>query len=198
MYAHIDGTVTEKSADGLVIDAGGVGYFLTVSASTLSQAPEVGGRMKVYTYLSVREDAMELFGFYSREEKRMFEKLRAVGGVGHKSAMQILSTLSVSELALALATGDVAAISRAPGVGKKIAQRLILELRDKVSNEELIGRSAPVAPVPSSSGIEGEAIEALMALGYQASEAAKAIAAVQPAPDRVDELVRLALRGMMK
>ncbi len=200
MYAHICGTVAEKEAGTLVIDCGGVGYLLSVSGSTLAQAPAVGEKMKCYTHLSVREDAMELFGFATREEKRMFMKLHAVSGVGPKTALMILSTLSVRDLSLALVTGDANAIARTPGVGKKTAQRLILELKDKVENEELIGKPSAVKPsaAPAQSNVTAEAIEALMALGYQSSEAAQAVAQVKPVPEKVDELIRLALKGMMK
>jgi Holliday junction DNA helicase RuvA len=204
MYAHISGIVAEKiagkEAGTLVIDCGGVGYLLMVSGSTLAQAPAVGEKMKCYTHLSVREDALDLYGFASREEKNMFLKLNGVSGVGAKTALMILSTLSVRELSLALVTSDANAIARTPGVGKKTAQRLILELKDKVENEELIGTSAAVKPkaMPAQSNITGEAIEALMALGYQSNEAAQAVAQINPLPDKVDELIRLALKGMMK
>lgn len=203
MYAHISGIVAEKIAgkEGgtLVIDCGGVGYLLMVSGSTLSQAPAVGEKMKCYTHLSVREDALDLYGFASREEKNMFLKLHGVSGVGAKTALMILSTLSVRELSLALVTSDANAIARTPGVGKKTAQRLILELKDKVENEELIASPAVKSPAqPAQSNITAEAIEALMALGYQSSEAAQAVAAINPLPERVDELIRLALKGMMK
>ncbi len=204
MYAHISGIVAEKIAgkEGgtLVIDCGGVGYLLMVSGSTLSQAPAVGEKMKCYTHLSVREDALDLYGFASREEKNMFLKLHGVSGVGAKTALMILSTLSVRELSLALVTSDANAIARTPGVGKKTAQRLILELKDKVENEELIASPAAAKSpaAPAQSNITAEAIEALMALGYQSSEAAQAVAAINPVPDRVDELIRLALKGMMK
>ena len=195
MFAHIEGTLTEKSSDGLVIDCGGVGYALTVSATTLAAAPKAGESMKCYTYLSVREDAMELFGFATREEKRMFEKLRGVSGIGPRLALSALSGMSVGALSLALASGDANALSRIPGIGKKTAQRLILELRDKVEESELTGSgfSAPVA-----GNAAGEAVEALMALGYQSSEAARAVAAVSPLPETADEIIFLALKGMGK
>lgn len=200
MYAHIDGIVADKGPGMLVIDCHGVGYLLSVSGSTLSQAPAAGERMKCYTYLSVREDALELFGFATKEERQMFAKLKNVNKVGPKIALSILSTLSVRELSLALVTGDANAISRAPGVGKKLAAQIILDLKDKVENEELTGSAAAVRPVASSKGpdVTGEAIEALMALGYQSSEAAAAVAAISPMPDRVDEVIRLALKGMVK
>ncbi len=200
MYAHIDGIVADKGPGMLVIDCHGVGYLLSVSGSTLSQAPAVGERMKCYTHLSVREDALELFGFATKEEKQMFAKLKNVNKVGPKIALSILSTLSVRELSLALVTSDANAISRAPGVGKKLAAQIILDLKDKVENEELTGSAAAIKPMAARKGpdVTGEAIEALMALGYQSSEAAAAVAAINPMPDRVDEVIRLALKGMVK
>lgn len=200
MYAYITGQVAEKAENTLVLDCCGVGYQLTVSGATLSLAPAVGETMKCHTILAVREDAVELFGFATREEKTMFQKLTAVSGIGNKSAIQILSALSVRELSLAVVTGDANTLSRAPGIGKKTAQRLILELKDKVDNDELVGRGASITPIPSASAAQdasGEAIEALMALGYQAGEAAKAVSALNPLPETTDEIIRQALRRMM-
>ncbi|MBQ8952736.1 MAG: Holliday junction branch migration protein RuvA, partial [Clostridia bacterium] len=144
MFAHVNGLVAEKEDGLLVIECGGVGYQLTVSGATLAQAPAAGERMKCYTYLSVREDAVELFGFATREEKKMFLKLIGVSGIGPKSAIQVLSAMSVHDLSLAIVTGDAATLSRAPGIGKKTAQRLILELKDKVDNAELASSGAPL------------------------------------------------------
>ena len=199
MYAHLNGIVAEKGDGTLVIECAGVGYQLSVSASTLSDAPAVGANMKCYTLLSVREDAMELFGFSTREEKQMFMKLTAVTGIGAKSALGILSAMSLKDLSLAIVSGDVTTLSRAPGIGKKTAQRIILELKDKVDAVEL--RS------PSGAALKGanirqdatsEAIEALLALGYQQSEAARAIAALDPLPSTSDEIIRQALKGMLR
>lgn len=198
MYAHLEGVLTDKTVDSIVIDCGGVGYLLAVSGETLSNAPQLGERMKVYTYLSVREDALELFGFATREEKRMFEKLKGVSGVGSKTALGILSALGAQGLSIALVAGDSAAISRAPGVGKKTAQRLILELRDKVTEEELTTASQGVRMAGREEGAEAEAIEALMALGYGASEAALAVSHVSGQAETAGALVRLALKGMGK
>ena len=161
MYAHFDGVVAEKTADSIVLDVNGVGYLLQVSAQTLSLAPAAGERMKLYAILSVREDAMELFGFHSREEKRMFERLRSVNGVGPRMALAILSSMPLNDLSIALVAGDAAALTRVPGIGKKTAQRLVLELRDKVDESELTGQTAAAAPAGSA---ESEAIAALMAL----------------------------------
>ncbi len=197
MYAHIEGTIAEKSADCVVIDAGGVGYELFCGANTLAACPQVGERVKLYTYLSVREDAMELFGFYTREEKRMFLRLIGVSGIGPKTALGVLSALSVRDLSLALVTGDALALARAPGIGKKTAQRLVLELKDKVSNEELTGAGMPVNTAKVQTSAENEAVEGLISLGYPASEAAKAVARVAGQSDSTEDLLRLALKSMM-
>ena len=196
MFSHFDGVVSEKQAGSLVIDCGGVGYLLQVSNTTLSAAPAVGERMKVYALLSVREDSMELFGFATREERAMFERLRAVSGVGPKMAMQVLSALSLRDLSIALAAGDATALTRVPGIGKKTAQRLVLELRDKVEEGMLTGAGTAAMPTQAAGDAAGEAIEALRALGYTASDAARLVSRVADQSDRADELVRLALRQM--
>jgi len=195
MFAHIDGVVAEKNPDSIVIDVHGVGYELYVSKATLSVAPAAGERMKLFCLLNVREDAMELYGFYSREEKHMYERLRGVNGVGSKTALQILSSMSVRELSIALVTGDANALTKVPGIGKKTAQRLVLELKDKVDDEQLTG-SASVAPKTGNAGPEAEAIAALMALGYNSNEAAKAISKVAGRTDDVNQLIFLALKGL--
>ena len=195
MYAHIEGVVAEKTQDAIVLDANGVGYLLNVSGATLSTAPAMGERMKLYCVLSVREDAMELFGFYSREEKKMYERLRSVSGVGARTALAILSALSVRDLSIALMSGDAAALTHVPGIGKKTAQRLVLELKDKVDGEELSGRNA-VAPQPAAGGAEAEAVAALVALGYSGSEAARAVSRVAGETQEADKMIFLALRGL--
>ena len=193
MFAHIEGTVAEKNADSIVLDVHGVGFLLTVSGATLAAAPAAGERMKLYTVLNVREDAMELFGFYSREEKRMYERLRGVSGVGSRMAMQVLSSMSLRDLSVALAAGDVHALTRIPGIGKKTAQRLVLELRDKIDETQLTGAS--VSPIAASSGPEAEAVSALIALGFTASEAAKAVGQVAGQTDDANQMIFLALKG---
>ena len=199
MYAHFRGILTEKGPDCLVIDCGGVGYCLTVSTATLSLAPAIGEEFQCEAFLLVREDAMELYGFYSREEKSMFMKLKGVTGVGAKSALSILSTLSVKALSLALVTGDASAIAKAPGVGKKTAQRLILELRDKVEDDELLyGAPIAAAAVTPKNDAASDAVEALIALGYQSSEAARMVASISPLPEKTDDIIRAALKGMLK
>ena len=199
MLAHINGIISEKGNGYLVLDCSGVGFLLSVSSATLAQAGSVGEKMKCHTYMAVREDAIELFGFATKEEKAMFIKLTGVTGVGAKSAMGILSALSVRNISLAIVTGDAAKLATAPGVGKKTAQRIILELKDKVDNAELVGTAAAAEPMGNlRTDAAGEAIEALMALGYQQSEAAKAVSAIHPQPEKSDDIIRMALKSMAK
>ena len=198
MIAQLNGLVAEKNSDSLVLDVGGVGFLVLTSATTLAAAPAAGEPMKLYTVFIVREDAMELFGFATRDERHMFDKLRGVTGIGPRTALAMLSALSVREISLALLTGDSGALTKAPGIGTKTAQRLVLELKDKVDQSELAMPDMPSVSRVSQSGAAQEATEALLALGYQPAEAALAIAAVQDQTDQVDELIRLALRGMMK
>lgn len=195
MFAHFDGIVAEKTSDYIVLDVNGVGYLLYVSGATLQMCPAVGERFKLFSILNVREDAMELYGFYSREEKAMYERLRGVNGVGSRTALQILSSMSVRDLSIALVTGDAAALTRVPGIGKKIAQRLVLELKDKVDDAQLTGSGTSVIP-KQTAGPESEAVAALVALGYSASEAAKAVSRVADQTDKTDEMVFLALKSL--
>lgn len=199
MYAFIEGQVCEKGTNEIVLLAGGVGYRIAVSMTTLQSVPAVGEKMRCHTILSVREDAMELYGFASREEKQMFQSLTSISGVGSKMALSILGSMPLKELNLAILLGDITALSRAPGVGKKTAQRIALELKDKVSQADVSG--APEMPaaggaVSFSADNRTEALEALQALGYTPAEARNAIAQVKDPGASVDEIIRLALRGM--
>lgn len=197
MYAYLKGTVADKGLNELVLDVQGVGYLLSVSMTTLQDAPPAGESMKVYTYLSVREDAMELYGFSSREEKAMFLKLLSISGIGPKLALAILGSMPLRDLSLAIVTGEVTALSRAPGVGKKTAQRIALELKEKVSEGDFA--AAPTAHTsftPVQEDAATEALAALQALGYTAQEAARAISQVRGQSDKANDLVRLALRNM--
>lgn len=198
MYAFIEGKVCEKNAGEMILLAGGVGYQINCSMNTLAAAPALGETMRCYTYLSVREDAMELFGFASREEKRMFLSLTGVSGVGPKMALALLGSMPLKELNLAILLGDVTALSRAPGIGKKTAQRIALELKDKVSQEDVsavsVGGAAPVQSM--SADCVTEALEALQALGYTPAEARNAVQSVRDQSDKTDELIKLALRSM--
>ena len=200
MYAFIEGQVVEKTNNTLVLLAGGVGYLLNCSMSTISAAPKTGDVMRCHTWLSVREDAMELFGFASKEEKQLFLLLTAVNGVGPKMALALLSTLSASDLRLAIIMEDDKTLARAPGVGKKIAQRITLELKDKLGQFEVSGGNVPVAsstPVaPAAADNFTQAMAALTGLGYTPAEARDALQKVGNKEAPADELLRLALRSM--
>ena len=197
MYAFIEGEVCEKLNGSLVLLASGVGWQLNCSNNTLQAAPPVGEKMRCYTYLSVREDAMELFGFATREEKEMFLQLTSVSGIGPKTALGVLGAMPLRDLNLAILLGDVNALSRAPGIGKKTAQRIALELKDKISQAD-VSAAVPAqsaAPALSPDAVT-EAIEAMIALGYSSTEARNAISQVRDQTDKPEELIRLALRSM--
>lgn len=199
MYAFIEGKVCEKAGGQLVLLAGGVGYLLNCSMNTLQAAPALGETMRCYTWLSVREDAMELYGFATKEEKSMFLSLTSISGVGAKMALALLGSMPLHDLSLAILLGDVTALSRAPGIGKKTAQRIALELKDKISQADVNSSTPPGnAPLPSLSMADGaaEALEALIALGYTSNEARSALAQVKDQAEKPEDLIRLALRSM--
>lgn len=199
MYAFIEGKVCEKANGILVLLAAGVGWQISCSNNTLQAAPAVGETMRCYTVLSVREDAMELFGFATREEKEMFLRLTAISGVGPKMALGLLGAMPLKDLQLAILLGDVSALSRAPGIGKKTAQRIVLELKDKVTQAD-VSAAAGVVPATSMPAATAdyimEAIEALIALGYSSQEARNAVSQVKDRSEKPEELIRLALRAM--
>lgn len=198
MYAFIEGRVCEKTTNSLVLEAGGIGYQLNCSMTTLQEAPPMGEKMRCYTYLSVREDAMELFGFATKEEKQLFLSLTGISGVGAKTALGLLGAMPLRDLNLAILLGDVNALSRAPGIGKKTAQRIALELKDKVTQADINQPTGKTATPTSGAAADNfaEAIEALTALGYSAIEARDALSHVEDKDAPVDKLIRLALRAM--
>ena len=171
MISYIKGLLTEKTEDSVVVEAQGVGYHIFVPSSLLSELPPLGETVKIYTYFNVREDAVSLFGFLSRQDMEMFKQLIGVNGVGPKSALGILSRLAVI-------SADAKAISKAPGVGSKTAQRIILDLKDRIKAEDVFPGSAEPDRTLEITGVGEagkEAVEALTALGYSASEAAAAV-----------------------
>lgn len=200
MYAYINGVVADKGHNELVIEAGGVGYSLYCSLNTVQNALSVGEMMRVYTYLNVTQDGITLFGFGTKEERAMFLRLISVSGIGPKTAIGILGSMSMRDLTLAIVMGDTATLSRAPGIGKKTAQRIALELKEQISDDEVEDLSASgaknVVPLRQDDPVT-EAMIALQSLGYTAGEAMQALSAVKDKSDQPDELVRLALRGMM-
>lgn len=199
MFAFVEGVVCEKTNGTLVLLASGVGWQLMVSNNTLQAAPAAGSVMRCHTWLSVREDAVELYGFATREEKELFLRLISVSGVGPKTALGVLGAMPLRDLNLAILLGDVNALARAPGIGKKTAQRIALELKDKISQADISsaadgGKGAPAAATATDS--VAEALEALTALGYSAVEARNALSGIRDQADTAEELIRLALRSM--
>ena len=187
MISYIKGPLTAVEEDVIVVEAGGVGMGIHVPLSVLDRLPGIGREVTVYTYFQVREDAMSLYGFLNRQDREMFRQLIGVNGVGPKAALGILSVMTPDDLRMAIVTGDAKAISRAPGIGPKTAQRLILDLKDKVSMEEVLGnlalpydQGAAVAPGIAGMGEAAkEAVQALVALGYSNVEANKAVKQVE-------------------
>ena len=179
MISYVKGTLTEKMEDSVIVEAGGIGYQVFVPVSVVSELPKIGEIVKIYTYFCVREDSMSLYGFLSRGDMEMFRQLIGVNGVGPKSALGILSALKPDVLRLAVISGDVKALSKAPGVGSKTAQRIILDLKDKVHAEDILEgvgeNSAAAVELSGVNAVGKEAVDALTALGYSASEAAGAV-----------------------
>ena len=198
MIARLTGILAESAADHAVIDVGGVGYLAQASTRTLAVLGPVGGNVMVFTEMQVREDAMTLFAFGSAGERDWFRLLTGVQGVGGKVALAILSTLDADELSRAVGTGDKAMVARANGVGPKLAQRIVMELKDKVGGVAI--GPAGVAPA-AASGIAADAASALIHLGFRPAEAGSAVAAAEAelgdAPS-LDALVRLALKKAAK
>lgn len=198
MIARLTGHLAESAADHAVIDVGGVGYLVLASARTLSAIGPVGGQVMVFTEMQVREDAMTLFAFGSAGERDWFRLLTGVQGVGGKVALAILSTLDADELSRAVATEDKAMVARANGVGPKLAQRIVMELKDKVGGVAL----GPAGALPrAAGGAAADAVSALANLGFRPAEAAAAVAAAEAELGQgatLDALVRLALKKATK
>ncbi len=203
MYYYISGKLILARLSTAVIDAGGVGYKLTISATTLGKlAGKEGQNALLYTHLSIREDAHELFGFSTEEELSTFRLLTSVSGIGPKAAMAILSVLTPEKLAIAVATGDAKAISKAQGVGAKSAARVVLELKDKLSADLTAAGGAGADPgdllAPTApAGNLADAEAALLLLGYSKQEAQLALKGQDPAKDP-DVLIREGLKRLMK
>ena len=201
MYAYIKGELAETNPDHIVIETGGIGYQVFISGQTFEYLPAVGEEIKVYTYLYLREDAMILYGFLTKDDLELFKLLISVSGIGPKGGLAILSALSADDLRFAVLSGDAKAIAKAPGVGIKTAGRVILDLKDKISmSDTAIGREeAAYAEGMEQDGnsARSEAVEALTALGYSPADALKAIRKTEIPEDADAELIlKLALKNM--
>lgn len=188
LISYIKGPLIDKWEDMIVVEAAGIGYNIHVPLSVIEALPKTGTEVLIYTSLQVREDAMTLFGFLSRQDLQMFVQLLGVNGIGPKAALGLLSVLRVDELKMAIISGDAKAISRAQGIGPKTAQRVILDLKDRIKMEDILpaggndGNGDSTSASAAVSGMEGagrEAVEALVALGYSMVEAGKAVRQVE-------------------
>lgn len=195
MIAHLRGTLLEKHPNQVVIEAGGVGYDVTIPVSTFAQLPGAGSEIQLRIYTHVREDALALFGFLSAEEKTLFEKLVSVSGIGPKLAVTVLSGLAAAELIAAIRAGEVARLVRIPGVGKKTAERMVLELRDKLEGLSPSGAPQTRPPKTALSQVEEDVLSALLNLGCQRAMAESAISKARASglPEEFEPLFRRAL-----
>ena len=195
MIYNIKGTLTYTDPSFAVVECGGVGFKCFVSMTTLKELPSIGNEVNLFTYMSVREDALDLFGFYEPDELEAFKLLISVSGIGPKAAIAILSVLSPSKLSVAVSSGDVRAITMANGVGKKTAERVVLDLKDKMVG--LGGSAQAVQNAQSVASSEGaqEAVEVLVSLGFNQSDAATVVGAMDKSLS-VDDMVRKGLREL--
>lgn len=199
MFYHINGKVTAIEPNLAVIDCGGIGFALNATVNTLARL-QIGESAKLYTYEHIREDSFDLFGFFDKQEKRCFEMLIGVSGVGPKAAISILSAVTPEALAMAVISGDEKALTVAPGIGKKIAQRILLELKDKIAKEtsgfDIRGGAASSAPIGVSK--LSDAVSALAVLGYSNSEITIAMKDIDVENTALEDIIKQVLRKMLK
>ncbi len=206
MYAYLKGTLEEIAEDNIVVEVANIGYNVKVSTTTTEVLPGIGSEVKIYTYTLVREDTFSLYGFLTRDDLEIFKKLITVNGIGPKGGLAILSVMNADALRFAIMAGDAKSIAKAPGVGNKTAERVILDLRDKISLEDTLhglGGSVENAGSTLTGGVgtdnmmRKEAIEALVALGYSASDATSAVKKVEVTEDTtVESILKAALKHM--
>ena len=201
MIAYVKGTIDYITDDTVIVDVGGIGYNIKISASTARLLPGIGNEVKIYTYTLVREDAFSLYGFLTRDDLDIFKKCITVNGIGPKGALAILSIMDASELRIAIVSGDAKAISKAPGIGAKTAERLILDLKDKISIEDALyggmDQTVNSASLSMNDSVAQEAVEALVALGYGQTEATKAVSQIEN-KDQLDAgaILKIALKNL--
>lgn len=195
MISYISGTIDSVESDKVIIDNNGIGYGIFMPKNSLEILGE-GENVKIYTYFSVREDAMQLYGFLAKEELKLFKLLIGVSGVGPKGGLAIISACPGDSLSLAIISSDAKAISKAPGIGSKTAQRIIIELKDKINLEEIISNDN-IASTSSGNMIQNDAIEALVALGYSQSNAYNAVKNIADVENMdVEKILKAALKNI--
>lgn len=204
MISYLRGELAAVEEQKAIIDVGGVGYGVYMSQQAMTLLPACGNEVKVHTYLNVREDAMQLFGFLTREDLEVFRLLIGVSGIGPKAGLNILSCLSPDELRFAVLSGDAKAISAAPGIGKKTAEKLILELKDKLKIEDVLEHAAHGDDGAVQNGMESadtnmqaEAVQALTALGYGSAESLRAVKKTSPDCVTVEDVLKEALKYLL-
>ncbi len=199
MYSYIKGELVEILDDVIVVEAGQIGYNIHIPASMIDNFTGIGQEVKIYTYLQVKEDDMQLYGFLTRDDLNIFKLLLGVNGIGPKGALAVLSVMTPDDLRFAVLGEDAKSIAKAPGIGNKTAQRVILELKDKINLEDAFAvKTEHIAEQQSTtSTVKNEAVQALTALGYSSSEALKAISGIELTQDiSVEEVLKEALKQM--
>lgn len=201
MISYIRGELVAVEKEKVIIDVGGVGYGIFVPESAMGLLPQMGNEVKLYTYLNVREDAMQLFGFLTRDDLEIFKLLMGVSGIGPKGGLSILSKLTADDLRFAIMSGDSKAISAAPGIGKKTAEKVIIELKDKLDIEQILNPSdsetkSAIKMDSSANEVQSEAVQALLALGYGSTESLKAVNKVNSENMTVEEVLKQALKNL--
>lgn len=197
MFAYIKGSLEEKNKNNVIVENNGIGYIIFMPENSIKNLPEIGKEVKIHTYYYVREDNISLYGFNNLEELRMFELLLSVNGIGAKSAIVMISEMSPSKFALDVISGDVSSLVKIPGIGKKTAQRVILELKDKLKTESAIIQADTIEQnklkIKTNDTID-EAVAALQVLGYQQKEIEKALTKIQLENTTVENIIKQALK----
>ena len=194
MISYIKGKLEAKNLDSVTIDVGGIGYKIFMSVNSMDRLGETGTEVKVYTYMRVREDDISLYGFCSNEELKMFEQLLGVSGVGAKSALSILANISPSSFALAIITGDINTLKGLPGIGAKSAQRMVLELKDKLKTQEAIQTEAVPMQISVKNDKAKDAIDALQVLGYSRRDIESVISKINTEELSVEDIIKQGLK----
>jgi Holliday junction DNA helicase RuvA len=199
MIYSVNGILKAVEPNFIVVDVGGIGFGIKTTLTTIAQLPEIGKEVFLYTYLNVREDAMELYGFFDSSELSCYKMLITVNGVGPKAALSILSDHTPEQFALCVASGDAKSLTRSAGIGLKTAQRIVLELKDKVSKEQVAGgvTAKSAGSFAVSTGNAAEAISALVVLGYSQSDAASIVTSLDPSTP-VEEMIKAGLKALAK
>ena len=201
MISYIRGELVAVEEEKVIVDVGGVGYGIFMPAQSVGRLPQIHNEVKLHTYLHIKEDAMQLYGFLTRDDLKVFKLVIGVSGIGPKGALNILSNLSADDLRFAVLSNDVKAISAAQGIGKKTAEKLIIELKDKLSMDDVLKHMAVEEKTVSgvqNNGVQAEAVQALAALGYGNTEALRAVRQAEvTAGSTVEDILKQALRFMM-